>query len=95
MNKTKIYRVNEYSKETGIGMIIGIFADMETIISYLTDDGHRHGILTEEFGDNITSISDRMVLKYTPEESELYKLLDRPQPKSEYYIVHEYDLLSK
>lgn len=57
MKSTYVYRINEYSKETGMGNMICLCADKETIINYLTHDGHRHGILTDEF-DRLAGDSD-------------------------------------
>lgn len=99
MKKTTIYRVNKYSKETGMGAMVCICADKQTVINYLTKDGHSHGILTDEFdrisGDELIDyISDMMVLKFTPEKDELHELLGRTQPEPEYYIIHSLDLLS-
>lgn len=100
MKRTAIYRVNEYSKETGMGAMKCICADKQTVINYLTRDGYRHGILSDEFdrisGDALIDyIADGMVLKFTPEkENGLYELLGRSQPGPEYYIIHKFDLLS-
>lgn len=99
MKTTTVYRVNEWSNETGMGNMVCLCADKQTIINYLTKDGYRHGILTDEFdrfsGDSLIDyIDDQMVLKFTPDESELNNLLGLPQDEPEYYIIHTLNLHS-
>ena len=93
VNESTIYMISKYSKETGIGDVYKYCASYEAVIDYLTTGGRRHGVLTDQFGDNVGEFYENMVLKFTWDKDPLYELLGREsEPDIEYYIVHTVSL---
>ena len=102
----KVYIVKEYSYEKGVGEVRVICDSPESVVSYLTHDGHRKGRLTDghdiyvkEGIDICSMIWDNTILKFTPDEIDdkdsIYALLGLEKNNDpEYYIIHVYDVFS-
>lgn len=102
----KVYVVREYSNENGAGEIKAVCDSPESVVSYLTRDGHRKGRLTDHYdlyvkeGIDICSIIDNYtVLKFTPDKIDdkdsIYALLGiEKNYDPEYYMIRVYDLFT-
>lgn len=88
----KVYRIEEYSHETGRGREIKFCANQEAVISYLTKDGKSHDKLCNEDGGNDISIYDGCVLQIIPAYSELSEMLGCEQEKPRFVIISEIEV---
>lgn len=102
-----IYKIEKWIPGTGRGEDIAYCLDKSSVISYLTNNGRSHRILTNEFdapsnkrGNNEVDIYNRCVLRLIPDENYYNKSdFDEPfdflKPETEYFIIFEIEVYEK